>query len=116
MGLARELRNRRSVTARKILVKGWADESGEPFAMFAKPITCYDINELQKKHSTILEAPTVAAMVDMIVLKAEDEAGDKLFTSAEDRIDLMGEQTDVISDIANQMFASIVDAETAEKN
>ena len=82
MGLARELRNRRSVTARKILVKGWADESGEPFAMFAKPITCYDINELQKKHSTILEAPTVAAMVDMIVLKAEDEAGDKLFTSA----------------------------------
>ena len=116
MGLAKELRNRRNVTSRKIEVQGWADENGKPFVMFAKPITCYDINELQKKHKTILEAPTVAAMVDMIVLKAEDEGGDKLFTSAEDRIDLMGEQTDVISDVANQMFASIIDAETAEKN
>jgi hypothetical protein len=28
----------------------------------------------------------------------------------------MGEQTDVISDIANQMFASIESVEAAEKN
>jgi len=116
MGLAKELRNRRTVKATKVTVQGWADEKGKPFIMYCKPITCYDINELQKKHKTILEAPTIAAMVDMVVLKAEDEAGDKLFTSAEDRIDLMGEQTDIISDIANQMFASIVDVEAAEKN
>lgn len=116
MGLAKELRNRRSVKAREVVVSAWADEAGEAFKMFCRPITCYDINELQKKHPAIMESPTIGAMVDLIVLKSEDEAGDKLFTSAEDRIDLMGEQTDVISDIANQMFASIESVEVAEKN
>jgi hypothetical protein len=49
-------------------------------------------------------------------MKAEDEGGTKLFSSAEDRIDLMGEETSVISEIANQMFAEIESAEEHEKN
>jgi len=116
MGLAKELRNRRAVTPREVKVTGWADEKGKPFILYTRPITCYDMNELQKKHPTILEAPTIAAMVDIIVMKAEDAGGDKLFTSAEDRIDLMGEETAIISEIANQMFATIDSVETAEKN
>ena len=55
-------------------------------------------------------------MVDLIVMKAEDEGGSKLFTSAEDKIDLMGEETTVISEIANQMFSEIESVEAAEKN
>ena len=54
-------------------------------------------------------------MVDLICMKAEDEGGTKLFASAEDRLDLMGEETSVISDIANQMFAEIESAEVARK-
>jgi hypothetical protein len=50
-------------------------------------------------------------MVDLICMKAEDEGGNKLFTSAEDRIDLMGEETSIISEIANQMFAEIESVE-----
>jgi hypothetical protein len=49
-------------------------------------------------------------------MKAIDEGGDKLFTSAEDRMDLMGEETNVISEIANQMFADIETAEALEGN
>jgi len=49
-------------------------------------------------------------------MKAEDEGGNKLFGSAEDRMDLMGEETTVISDIANQMFAQIESVEVAAKN
>jgi len=79
-------------------------------------ISCYDLNELQKKHPNFLENTTVGAMVDLILMKAMDEAGEKLFTSAEDRIDLMGEETTVISEIANQMFAEIESPEIAEKN
>ena len=49
-------------------------------------------------------------------MKSMDEGGSKLFTSAEDRIDLMGEETAVISEIANSMFAEIESPEIAEKN
>ena len=49
-------------------------------------------------------------------MKVASEDGEKLFKAAEDRIDLMGEETAVISGIAEQMFAEIQSAEDAEKN
>ena len=55
-------------------------------------------------------------MVDLILMKATDEGGEKLFKHAEDRIDLMGEETAVISEIANQMFAEIESVENQIKN
>jgi hypothetical protein len=55
-------------------------------------------------------------MIDLILMKSMDESGSKLFTSAEDRIDLMGEETSVISEIANQMFAEIEPIENQIKN
>jgi hypothetical protein len=116
MGLAKELRNRRNLEARKIEVQAWADSEGQPFAMYCFPITCYDINELQKKHPKFMENTTIAAMIDLIVMKASDESGSRLFTAAEDRIDLMGEETGVISSIAEQMFAQIESIEEQEKN
>jgi hypothetical protein len=63
-----------------------------------------------------MENTTIAAMVDLILMKAEDEGGEKLFTSVEDRIDLMGEETAVVSSIAEQMFSEIQSVEDAEKN
>lgn len=116
MGLARELRSRRTIPLREVVVNAWSDEKGVPFKLYCGSISCYDLNELQKKHPKFLENTTVAAMVDLILMKAMDESGEKLFTSAEDRIDLMGEETTVISEIANQMFAEIESPEIAEKN
>ena len=84
--------------------------------MYCRPITCYDLDQLQKKHPDFLQNTTIGAMVDLICMKAEDEGGSKLFTSAEDRIDLMGEETNVISEIANQMFSQIDSVEVAAKN
>jgi hypothetical protein len=115
MGLAKELRNRRKLNAREVLVPAWGDESGA-FKLYCRAITCYDLDQLQKKHPNFLNNTTVGAMVDLIVMKAEDEAGHKLFTSADDRIDLMGEETSVISEIANQMFADVQSVEAAEGN
>ncbi len=116
MGLAKELRNRRTITTRKIGVAAWADTDGTPFYLYCRPITCHDLNEIQKRHPQVLEAPTVGSMVDLICMKAEDESGEKLFASAEDRIDLMGEETAVISAIAEEMFAQIESVEDIEKN
>lgn len=115
MGLARELRNKRKLKAREVLVPEWGDESGA-FKLYCRSITCYDLDQLQKKHPDFMTNTTVGAMVDLIVMKAEDEAGEKLFTSVEDRVDLMGEETSVISEIANQMFADIESLEVAEGN
>ena len=109
MGLAKELRSRRKLQAREVLVPAWGDESGA-FKLYCRSITCYDLDQLQKSNTTI------GSMVDLICMKAEDEGGSKLFASAEDRIDLMGEETNVISDIANQMFAEIESAESLEGN
>ena len=115
MGLAKELGARRKQSRRKIEVAEWADESG-PFALFCRPLTCYDLNELQKRHPQVMQNPSIAAMVDLIVMKAESKDGEKLFSSAEDRLDLMGEETTVVSGIANEMFGTIEAFEDVEKN
>lgn len=116
MGLARELRNRRKVEPRKIEVEAWADEDGQPFAIYCYPITCFDMNEMQKKHDKFMEEMTIASMVDLIVLKATDESGDRLFGKSEDRHDLMGEESSIISLIAAKMFSTIESVEEQEKN
>jgi|TARA_R110001632_G_scaffold74730_1_gene170679 hypothetical protein len=115
MGLAKELRSRRKLNVREILVPEWGDDSGD-FKMYSKPLTCYDLNVIQKKHPNFLINTSIASMVDLIVMKAESVDGDKLFTSGEDKIDLMGEETSIISEIANQMFSEIEDQQEAEKN
>lgn len=115
MGLAKELRKRREVKVREVVVPEWGDDSGA-FKLYSRPITCYDLNLLQKKHPSFLTNTTIAAMVDLIIMKAEDEGGEKLFNAADDKIELMGEQTDVISEIANQMFAEIETEEDLAKN
>lgn len=115
MGLAKELRGRRKVEARVVSVPAWGDDSGD-FKLHCRAITCYDLDKLQKKHPNFLTNTTIGSMVDLICMKAEDESGNKLFSSAEDRIDLMGEETNIISDIANQMFAEIQSVEEAEGN
>lgn len=115
MGLAKDLRTRRKVETREVVVPEWGDESGD-FKLYCKPITCNDVNRLQKKHPDFLNNTTIAAMVDLIVMKALDEGGEKLFTAADDKMELMGEQTDVISSIANQMFADIQSEEDLAKN
>ncbi|HAS23826.1 MAG TPA: hypothetical protein DCR51_12060 [Idiomarina loihiensis] len=115
MGLAKELRSRRTVESREVLVPAWGDEAGA-FKMYCRSITCYDLDVLQKKHPNFLQNTTIGAMVDLIVMKAIDENDQKLFNSGEDRMDLMGEETNVISEIANQMFSDIESVEAHEKN
>ena len=103
MGLAKELRQRREVRVREVTVPAWGDKDGD-FKLYCKPITCRDLDILQKKHPKFLENTTISGMVDLIVLKALDESGSKLFKAGDDAFELMKEQTDVITDIASQMF------------
>jgi len=115
VSLAKELRKRRTQSRRKIEVTEWADDDGA-FVLYCRPITCYDLNELQRKHPTVLQNPSIASMVDLIVMKAESQDGERLFTAVDDKIELMAEETTVISEIANQMFGTIESVEDLAKN
>ena len=105
MGLAKELRARRKQSRRKISVAEWADDSG-PFSLYCRPLTCYDLNELQKRHPQVMQNPSIAAMVDLIVMKAESKDGEKLFT-LEDKPILMRESVTVVSKVAGHMFSTV---------
>ena len=115
MGLAKELRKRRNVKIREVEVPEWGDESGA-FKLYCRPISCYDLNILQKKHPNFLTNTTIAAMIDLIIMKAEDQSGDRLFTAPDDKVEMMGMETDIISEIASQMFADIESEEDLAKN
>ncbi len=115
MGMAKQLRERREIKTREVVVPEWGDESGA-FKLYCKPITCFDLNQLQKKHPDFLTNTSISAMVDLIIMKALDDNGVKLFNGIEDRVELMAEETTVISEIANQMFAEIESEEDLAKN
>ena len=115
MSLAKELRKRNKKPAKQIDVVAWADDDGQPFTFYTYNVTCYDLKQLEQKHPKFLENTSISAMVDLIILKAVDESGEKLFTSKEDRMELMGEEITVISEIAEQMFSTIDSVDTAKK-
>lgn len=116
MGKARELRNRRTVKRHEIHVVDWPEEDGSPYVMWARPLTCHEYREIQKKYPNFLEDQDIAGMVDLICMKAEDANGDKLFPLSEDRLDLMGEELLVVAKIAEQLMGTVQSAEVAEKN
>lgn len=113
--MAKQLRERREVKTREVVVPEWGDETGD-FKLYCKPITCFDLNQLQKKHPDFLTNTTISAMVDLIIMKALDDNGVRLFNGIEDRVELMAEETAVVSEIANQMFAEIETQEDLAKN
>jgi len=113
MSITKRLEKLRQRNRKQILVSAWSDED-EQFIIYTGELTCGDVDKIQRKHKDFINNPTIAAMVDMILLKAEGKDGEKLFT-LEDRMFLMTERLDVISEIAGQMFET-TSIEEAEKN
>ena len=113
MSLGKKLMELRSGRERKqIEVSEWAEIIP---CIYVRPLSAGDVDKIQRKHKDFINNPTVAAMVDLIILKAEDENGDKLF-SLEDKAFLLGEELSVISAVAQEMFNDVTSAEVAEKN
>lgn len=113
MGLGERIAAKRQAARRLIEVAEWGDET--PLQVWVSPITCADVDKLQRKHKDFLTGMSIAAMVDLIIQKAEDKEGEKLFT-LEDKPFLMREQIGVVSRVAAEMFAGIATVEDHEKN
>ena len=113
MGLGERIAAKRQAARRIIEVAEWGDDSA--LQMWVSPLTCADVDKLQRKHKDFLQNMSIAAMVDLIIQKAEDKEGEKLFT-VEDKPFLMREQITVVSRVAAEMFATIITTEEHEKN
>lgn len=109
MSLGKRLAAKRQLKRTRIEVAEWGDDA--PLEIFSSFLNCGDVEKLQRKHPNFITNTTIAAMVDLIILKAEDKDGEKLFT-LEDKPFLMREPVSLISNIAGQMFATVESVES----
>lgn len=94
-------------------VEEWGDD-GEPVRLYFTEVTARDIEKIQRKHPNFLANTTMAAMVDTLIVKCEDEKGEPAFT-LEDKPILMGEPVGVIAKVFGAVF-SADSVEEKEKN
>lgn len=94
-------------------VEEWG-EDGQPLRLYFHPVTARDVEKVQRKHPNFLEQASLAAMIDMIIEKSQDEAGNRTFT-IEDKPILMGETVKVIANVFGSIFSS-TSIESHEKN
>ena len=94
-------------------IEEWGEDD-EPLIIYHHKFTAGEMNRVQKKHSNFLSNPTLEAFVDIIILKALDKDGEKLFDIVDKPV-LMREQIGVISRAANGLMAG-TDTEELEKN
>ena len=112
MSIADRIKARTS-QKRHIDVEEWG-ENGQPEKVYYGPLLAGELNRIQRKHPSFLQSASFEAMVELIILKAENGQGEKMFT-LEDKPILMREEVSVISQIAAE-FMSGTSAEQAEKN
>ena len=106
MGLGERIAAKRNNARKVVEVKEWGEDDS-PLLMYISSLTCADLDKLQRKHKDFLTNPTINGMVDMIILKAEDREGQKLFT-LEDKPFLMREELNTVSRIAGEMFSTVI--------
>jgi hypothetical protein len=112
MSIAKRIAER-TANKRHIDVAEWGDE-GKPEKVYYGPLLAGELNRIQRKHPNFLNSTSFDAMVDLIILKAENGQGEKLFT-LEDKAVLMREEVSVISNVA-AAFMSGDSVEEQEKN
>ena len=112
MSIAERIKARTS-KKRHIDVEEWG-EDGNPEKVYYGPLLAGELNRIQRKHPSFLQSASFEGMVDLIILKAENGQGEKMFT-LEDKPVLMREEVEVISRVAAE-FMSSASAEQLEKN
>jgi hypothetical protein len=114
MTLAKRIAAKRAEQQRGFLdVEEWG-EADTPLRLYFAQVSARDIEKVQRKYSNFLTQPSMSSMVEMIILKAEGDDGEKLFT-LEDKATLLGESVGVIAKVFNAVF-NAESAEDHEKN
>lgn len=111
MSLGKQIAAKRKTNRKKIEVPEWGEDDA-PLVIYVGLLSCGDVDKLQRKHPNFMSNPTVASMVDLIIMKAEGKDGKKLF-DLEDKIFLMAEPVTVVSQVAGEMFTTVESVEEA---
>lgn len=114
MSIGKRIAEKQNKQRRTIDVPEWGEDN-TPLLIYVSDVTAGDLDKLQRKHKDFLNNMTIAGMVDLIILKAEDADGNRMFT-LEDKFTLMGEPVNLIGDIAGKLFGSVASVEDQEKN
>lgn len=114
MSLAKRIADRQRAARKTIEVAEWGEDDTSPLIIHCGPMLAMEMEKIQRKHPNFFQSATIAGMVDLIILKAEDKDGEKVF-SLEDKPVLMREEFGVIARIAGEMI-SATSVEDHEKN
>jgi ribosomal protein L12E/L44/L45/RPP1/RPP2 len=74
------LRRHASEAIRNTVTVDIADQS---VTLYAKPLTGHDLDRIMARHKNFATAPTLSAVVDLLIMKVEDESGDPAFDAAD---------------------------------
>ena len=101
-----------NIGVQSIEVPEWKDEDGKASVIYWNPINLYEKNKLFKKSDNLSD---VSILADIVVMKALDQDGKKLF-KLDDKMDLMTKvDSDVLSRIATAMV-QVIAPEEVKKN
>ena len=101
-----------SLGVQQIEVDEWKDEAGNPSVIYWNPITLSEKNKLFRKSENLSD---VSILADILIMKALDKDGNKLFTLV-DKIALMHKtDSDVLSRIATAMV-QVITPDEVKKN
>ena len=111
--LGEQIRAKQSTERTRIEVAEWGED--EPLVLYAGELLCGEFNKLQRKHPDFLNNQTIEALVDLIIMKAETDQGDKAFDVGDKPI-LMRQPLTVVTNVASSLMGNLDTIEDAEKN
>jgi len=114
MSIAKQIAGLQDKQRRTITVPQWVVD-GTPLQIYVSDLTGTQLDKLQRKHKGFPEVVTMGSMVDLIILKAEDADGNRIF-SLEDKLVLLDLPYDQLLSAASQVLDSIQSVEDQEKN
>ena len=101
-----------NIGVQSIEVPEWKDEDGKPTVIFWNPINLFEKNKLFKKSDNMSD---VSILADIVVMKALDKDGKKIF-KLDDKMELMTKvDSDVLSRIATSMV-QVISPDEVKKN
>ena len=101
-----------SIGVQSIEVPEWKDEDGKPTVIFWNPINLFEKNKLFQRSDNLSD---VSILADIVILKALDKDGKKVF-KLDSKMDLMTKvDSDVLSRIATAMV-NVISPEEVKKN
>jgi len=114
MSLAKRLAARQDAQRKSMEVAEWGEDDSSPLIVYYGPFLAMEMDKVQRKHPNFLQNISLAGMVEIIVMKAEDKDGNKLF-GIDDKPVLMREPMSLITRIAGAMMSGD-SVEEQEKN